>query len=63
MSGGGVGGQCQEPDKGERGAPSGAGEAGGAGLHHPAGGDPQTESPEPGAPTQGTKARVYSDCL
>lgn len=54
VSGGGVGGRCQEADEGEGGAPTGAAGARGAGLCHSAGRDLQTESPEPGAPTPGT---------
>lgn len=56
LSGGGVGNQLQEADERERGAPSGSG---GADLHHSAGGNPQTASPEPGAPTQGTNWSKY----
>lgn len=48
LSGGGAGEQRQEADEGGGGAPSGSAGA--------AGGDPQTESPEPGAPARGTRA-------
>lgn len=55
LTGGGAGGRRQKADEGGGGAPSGPAGAGGAGLCHSAGGDPQTAAPEPGAPAAGTR--------
>lgn len=55
LTGGGAGGGRQKADEGGGGAPSGPAGAGGAGLRHSAGGDPQTAAPEPGAPAAGPR--------